>query len=268
MAPGLRELSTLGVFTSSERRRCTVGAVCKGMKVAQVISLLNRPVYTYPQVDRLLGLTSGTARRWINGYRHGRRTYEPIIRPESRNTTWVAWGEYVEAMLLANWRDLDRLPIPKLRRLAEYLRRETGEEFPLATYSTLMRPEGRTVVWHAQQFADLPEDLAVEVGTGQIVWTPVVGRLVEAADFSPDTTQDGRHMVSELTADEDFPLIKLDVRRRGGQPVIQGRNVRASTIAELVAAGESREDVAGWYDLSVEQIDQAVGYYRRHLRIA
>jgi predicted transcriptional regulator len=24
--------------------------------------------YTYSQVDRLLGLTSGTARRWINGY--------------------------------------------------------------------------------------------------------------------------------------------------------------------------------------------------------
>ncbi|MGH3928412.1 MAG: hypothetical protein ACRDTF_00365 [Pseudonocardiaceae bacterium] len=98
--------------------------------MAPVISLLHRPVYTYPQVDRLLGLTSGTARRWINGYRRGRRTYEPIIRPASRNTTWVTWGEYVEANVLANWRDLDKLPTPKLRRLAEYLRNETGEEFP------------------------------------------------------------------------------------------------------------------------------------------
>lgn len=219
-------------------------------------------------MDRLLGLTSGTARRWINGYRRGRRAYAPIIRPESRNTTWVSWGEYIEAMLLASWRDLDKLPIPKLRRLAEYLRRETGEEFPLATYSTLMRPESRSMVWRAQQFADLPEDLAVEVSTGQIVWTPVVERLLEAADFGPDTTPDGRQMIAELTADEDFPLIKLDVRRRGGQPVIKGRNVRASTIAELVAAGESRDDVAEWYDLTAEQIDQAVGYFRSHLRIA
>lgn len=242
--------------------------MCDGVTVPQVISLLHRPVYTYPQVDRLLGLTSGTARRWINGYRRGRRTYEPIVRPESQNTTWVTWGEYVEARLLANWRDLDKLPIPKLRRLAEYLRRETGEEFPLATYSMLMRPEGRTMVWRAQQFADLPQDLAVEVGSGQIVWTPVVERLVEAAEFGPDTTPQGRQMVTELTADEDFPLIMLDVRRRGGQPVIKGRNVRASTIAELVAAGESREDVAEWYDLTAEQIDQAVGYFRRNLRIA
>ncbi|MGH3928413.1 MAG: DUF433 domain-containing protein [Pseudonocardiaceae bacterium] len=131
-----------------------------------------------------------------------------------------------------------------------------------------MRPEGRTMVWRAQRFADLPEDLAVEVGTGQLVWTPVVERLVAAAEFSADTTPDGRRMISELTADEDFPLIKLDVRRRGGQPVIQGRNVRASTIAELTTAGESPEDVAEWYDLTTEQIDQAVGYFRRHLRIA
>lgn len=70
------------------------------------------------------------------------------------------------------------------------------------------------------------------------------------------------------TTSTTFPLIKIDVRHRGGQPVIQGRNVRASTIAELVAAGESREDVAEWYALSTDQIDQTVGYYRRHLRIA
>ncbi|MGH3823485.1 MAG: hypothetical protein ACRDRA_11750 [Pseudonocardiaceae bacterium] len=114
--------------------------------MAQVISLLHRPVYTDPQVDRLLGVTSGTARRWINGYRRGRRAYEPIIRPESRNTTWVIWGEHIEARLLANWRDVDKLLIPKLRQLTEYLRRETGEEFPLATYSTLMCPEGRSMV--------------------------------------------------------------------------------------------------------------------------
>lgn len=72
----------------------------------------------------------------------------------------------------------------------------------------------------------------MEAGTGQIVWTPVVQRLVEAADFGLDTTPDRRQMIAELTADEDFPLIKLDVRRRGGQPVIKGRNVRASTICQ------------------------------------
>jgi hypothetical protein len=35
---------------------------------ADVISLLDRPTYAFAQVDRLLGLHGGTARRWIDGY--------------------------------------------------------------------------------------------------------------------------------------------------------------------------------------------------------
>ncbi|MGH3823484.1 MAG: hypothetical protein ACRDRA_11745 [Pseudonocardiaceae bacterium] len=48
------------------------------------------------------------------------------------------------------------------------------------------------------------------MSTGQIIWTPVVERLVEAADFGPETTSGDRQMMAELTADGDFPLIKLD----------------------------------------------------------
>ena len=35
----------------------------------EVVSLLDRPVYTFREVDRLLGLNQGTTRRWIDGYR-------------------------------------------------------------------------------------------------------------------------------------------------------------------------------------------------------
>ncbi len=45
-----------------------------------VTSVLDREVYLYAEVDRLVGMTSGTARRWINGYRGGRTLtlYPPI----------------------------------------------------------------------------------------------------------------------------------------------------------------------------------------------
>jgi hypothetical protein len=56
------------------------------------------------------------------------------------------------------------------------------------------------MVWRSQKFADLPEALAVEVASGQIVWTPVVERLVEAADFGPDSTSQDQRMVVELAA--------------------------------------------------------------------
>jgi hypothetical protein len=44
-----------------------------------VTSLLDRPVYSHADVDRHLGLHSGTARRWLNGYRRGGRDYGPVL---------------------------------------------------------------------------------------------------------------------------------------------------------------------------------------------
>lgn len=41
--------------------------------------LLARPVYGVAQVDWLLRLTAGTARRWIDGYSRGTKTVPPVF---------------------------------------------------------------------------------------------------------------------------------------------------------------------------------------------
>jgi hypothetical protein len=43
------------------------------------VVMLERPLYGYSDVDRLLGLSAGTARRWIDGYKR-RKEYPPIVR--------------------------------------------------------------------------------------------------------------------------------------------------------------------------------------------
>ena len=60
--------------------------------MGKIVSLLERPVYTYREVDRLLGLNPDTAKSWINGYRRNGRDYDPIVRDEPSNTKWVTWG--------------------------------------------------------------------------------------------------------------------------------------------------------------------------------
>lgn len=42
----------------------------------QVASMLDREVYLFAEVDRLVGLNAGTAKRWINGYRRDGRSYD------------------------------------------------------------------------------------------------------------------------------------------------------------------------------------------------
>lgn len=69
------------------------------------------PVYSYREVDRLLGLNPDTAKRWINGYRRNGREYDPIVREESTDAKSVTWGEFIETRLLSEYRDVNEIKI-------------------------------------------------------------------------------------------------------------------------------------------------------------
>ncbi len=64
------------------------------------VSLLGRRIYSLSDVDRLLVLPPGTARRWIDGYDRGGVHYPPVIRAERTRDEEVTWGEFVETRLL------------------------------------------------------------------------------------------------------------------------------------------------------------------------
>jgi hypothetical protein len=96
-----------------------------------VTSMLDREVYLYAEVDRLIGLSSGTARRWINGYERSGKGYEPILRVAPRDTEWATWGEFVETRILAEYRD-ENIPTAGLRGAIDGLRRMYGIDYPLA----------------------------------------------------------------------------------------------------------------------------------------
>lgn len=231
--------------------------------MGDVVSLLQRPVYTYPQVDRVLGLTDGTALRWLNGYRRKGTSYPPILRPEAKDSRWVTWGEFVETRLLAGYRDIDRIPVQRLRRVVEVLREKFDQTYPLAHSAPYVQPAGRRMLWQAQEDSGLHGMFAEEVDSGQMTLAPWVAKFVDAAEFGQ-----GAGEVSAIRPDPDFPVVRLDPSLRGGEPVVDGCNVRVSTIAGLVRAGEEPAEVAEWYGLTVDDVRQAVNYDRLHPRIA
>lgn len=102
--------------------------------MGDVISMLDRPVYQYAEVDRLLRLTPGTAKRWINGYQRDGRWYDPVIRELTSDSTWVTWGEFTETRLLAEFRS--SIPMIKLRPAVEWLRERLA---PRTRWPSLVR---------------------------------------------------------------------------------------------------------------------------------
>ena len=214
------------------------------------VSVLDRAIYSYADVDRLVGLHPGTARRWLEGYERRGRFYEPVLRQEPTGSDEVTWGEMVEARLLAEFRDRS-VTVQRMRPAIVKLRDEFGP-YPLARARPLLEVGGRELVQVVQQQVGLEQALQlVVVRDGQYVLTEAAERFRTAVDFGEDIAQ-------QLRPDLRTPDVVMDPQRAFGQPAV--RNVRTDTLAGDYRAGSSREELADLYDLSLRQVDEAIRF--------
>lgn len=213
-------------------------------------SLLDRAIYSYADVDRLVGVHAGTSRRWLEGYRRAGKFYEPVLRASSTGDDSVTWGEMVEARLLAEFRSRD-LAVQKLRPAIELLREEFGR-YPLAHARPFLDVEGQELVRVVQAKVGLEQQLQlVVVRNGQLMMAAATERFRDAVDY-----QDG--VVGRLRPDPRTPHVVMDPARTFGQPAV--RNVRTEVLAEDFRAGATRDEIADLYDLSEAQVDEALRF--------
>lgn len=213
-------------------------------------SLLDRAIYSYPDVDRLVGLHSGTAKCWLEGYVRDRKFYEPVLRQEPTGSDSVTWGEMVEARLLAEFRSRE-VPVQRLRPAIVQLREEFGR-YPLAHARPLLDVSGRELVRAVQERVGVDPSLQlVVVRSGQLVLADAAERFHSAVEYDDDE-------VARLKPEARTPGVVMDPRRAFGQPAI--RSVKTEALAEDYRAGTGRDDLADLYDLTIEQVDEALRF--------
>ncbi|MER5322099.1 DUF433 domain-containing protein [Streptosporangium roseum] len=219
-----------------------------------IVDLLRRPTYTMPQVDRLLGLRAGTARRWIDGYVRSGRTYDPVVRQCHTGEEMATWGEFVETRLLAEYRNAG-VPIINMRPAIAKLRAETRSPYPLAQSANFVTPHGKELVQRVQEQVGLQEELLlVVVRSGQLFMADPVEIFVNAVEFDNGTAV-------RMLPDPELPDVKIDPLRAFGEPAI--RSVPTEVIAEQVRAGDSEEMISELYELPLEQVHAAVLFEKR-----
>ena len=96
-------------------------------------------MYGLGQVDHILGLKAGTSERWIDGYQRAGRPTRPDPA-EHTGDEIVTWGEFIEARLLAQYRD--GALVAKMRPAVEKLREELNTLYPLASAESVARRRG------------------------------------------------------------------------------------------------------------------------------
>lgn len=211
--------------------------------------LLDRETYTARQVDTLLGLTPGTAERWIDGYERGGKQYAPVVRETSSGVDVVTWGEFVECKLLSAYRSR-RVPMLRMRPAVVRLRELFEVRYPLAH----VRPYvyGRDLVYGIQDEVGLDSQLRLVVArNGQYVLTDAAEAFVETVEF------EGGLVVRVRPLGTSSP-VTIDPLRQFGAPVV--RSVPTEVIAELVRAGDPEEAIAELYDLRLEDVRAAIRF--------
>ena len=214
-----------------------------------IISLLEREVYSIWQVDRILGLSRGTAKRWIDGYERLDIRYEPVVRQEPTGSQAVTWGEFVETRLISEYRN-SGVNIFRMRPAIEALRQEFGMRHPLATSRPFVDVEGCELVQRVQDETHLERSLWFVVRSGQgILPSMAVRRFQKEAEYDDDGTVIRFHLADHIVLDPDYA---------SGEPTIKGRRLRVYDIVEAVAAGESDESIKAMWGLTDEQYSDAV----------
>lgn len=219
--------------------------------MGQVTSLLHREVYVMSQVDRLLDLGIGTARRWIDGYERRGRQYEPLVRAETTGLDAVTWGEFVETRLIAEYRSRG-VAVVRMRPAIMALRREFETDYPLATARPFLSEDGRDLVLRVQDETVLSPSLRFVVRTNQNVMLSMeVQRFQQDAEYE-DTDEVRRFRLFGT------PNVVLDPEYGFGEPTVRGRRLRVSAVAEAIAAGEARDDIKATWDISDDVVDDAL----------
>lgn len=220
--------------------------------MGDVVSLLDREMYVFSQVDRLLDIASGTAKRWIDGYERSRQRYEPLVRPERTGSDIVTWGEFVEIRLIAEYRS-NGINVARMRPALMALREEFGTSYPLATAEPFLSTEGREMVMRVQDETGLRPSLRFVVRNQQ----SMLGLSMEVQRFHQDADYEDTTEVRRLRLLGTSTVV-MDPEYGFGEPTIKGRRLLVSAIAEALATGERREDIKELWGINDAMVDDAL----------
>lgn len=216
-----------------------------------MVSVLEREMYSEAEAARLLRLPPSTLHYWLEGGERRGKSYRPVIRPEPRGHRNVTWAEFVEAGLLREYRRVRGVPMVELRAFIDLLRERFGLPYPLADRRPYV--SGLQLVYDAQTAAGLEAEYClVAVVNNQLLLTPPSQEFVERVEWDGDLAVGWRP-----DNDPDSPVRVLpDVRF--GRPSVKG--ISTESIWEQADVGESVEDLADLYQLSVAEVRWALAY--------
>jgi uncharacterized protein (DUF433 family) len=210
---------------------------------------LMRPLYGFAEADRLAGVTRGTSRRWLKGYRYWYADESRMalpITPERDLPDGVSFMDLVEVIAIGKLRQRG-LSLRRIRQVNEYCQLALNRDRPLVTET--FKTDGREVFVKAQGGFLLD----VLHGRGTQAWDEVLDPFLETLDYEDELARRWwpRGKNEPIVVDPDYGF---------GLPVVSGSGVRTEIVAERFRAGDAREEIAYDFGLSPAGVEAALRY--------
>ena len=207
------------------------------------------PLFTIEEGSRHLGIAASTLRDWTRRMA-GPAPFVHRVVPSTPRAASLPFIGAVEAHMLRGFRELGLTP-GELRTAVTRLRRDTGDEYALATKD--VATDGVSLLVNmAESQAEAAQ--WVRARDGQRAITEVIERYLKYVTWrSPDRYP----LRLTLKAYQGADVI-IDPRFAFGQPVLEREKIRVEDILDAFWAGESYTTIAGEFGVSPDAVEAVI----------
>ncbi len=215
-------------------------------KVQTQQDLREVPAYSIAEAAGYLHMPKTTLRAWMLG----QNSFRPVIEIADRRQRRLSFINLVEAFVLAGIRREHSVPLPKVRKAVEYLKRTFSSHRPLA--DELFVTDG------VDLFVEKFGALIGATQDGQVQLREIIRDRLKYVRRDPNGVPEKIVLFPGASANQRSASIVIDPRLSFGRPVIDGFGIRSAIINERFMANESMEDIARDYAVPVEAIQNAI----------
>lgn len=229
----------------------------KARRKAEKLDVRDQAAYGLAEAARYLKLPAPTLRSWVAGRAYtkarGVGHFRPLIHPPRTQPPLLSFWNLIEAHVLRSLRTEHGVSLKAVREALNYAERKENIERLL-----------------------LSKELRTHAGTlfldkyGQLIDLPASGQLAMRLLFE-------EHLKRVEWDEWKFPvrlypfvagetptsrIIAIDPKIAFGRPVVARTGISTGAVAGRIDAKEPVSEVAADYDLTVEEVEQAVLYER------
>ena len=221
---------------------------------------LNGGFYTIVEAARLLGMENGRKiSRWIRPTQTGQNAVVLHDYPRLGRQQELSFFDLIEIKFVEHFRQAG-VSVQSLRVASQNARERLGVCHPFATGNVKFQTDRKKVFLETAE--ETGDSELLDLMTRQVVMYEIIEQ-----SFAADLEFDARGFAKVWRpATQVAPNVLVSPYFAFGRPVVSGRKLPTQMLFESWKAHEKRsDDVADWFDINVEDVNEAVRFELRQL---